>query len=261
MKTLALLIWLLGATAFAQTPLTASGLATFGGAAASGGGGGGGSCDSVFDSTTKVYLKLGEASGTRVDSSGNGNDAADSGSTGNTTGIIGNGINFTGSTHLTIANNSTVQCGAQDYSFSFWVKFNSVSGYPVMISKGNETLFWLNSSSKFAFVTNGGGGGSGATLTSATTATTGTWYFVVFTFKNSNTEKTIYINGVSEATVNSAGGGFTSGTVDLFVGGYSGGGYQVNAVMDEVALFKKVLSPTEISSLYNAGAGCRSSSY
>ena len=81
------------------------------------------------------------------------------------------------------------------------------------------------------------------------------WQHIVITQNISNNEKKIYVNGSLSATsTNSIN--VTGATYSLIIGGYSG--YNNSAYtgsIDQVRIFNKALSSSEVSKLYGNGAG------
>lgn len=246
-------------TVSAQTILEAPGLAAFSSTAVAGGGGG--ACDTI--TSASFYGRLDEASGTRADTSGNGNDLTVGGSPGSAAAVIGNGSTFTGPAIISHVSNSSLQCGAQDFSLTVWAKFTSTSGNQVIAAKGSEFILWLTGG-VIVFNSNGGSGGSGANLTSSATISSGTQYHILIVMKNTGVVKQIFVQSSGSYTSNgiaNAGGSFTSTSDDFTVGNYPGGSFPALGTIDEVGLFKALLTNVDATNLYNGGSGCRPSSF
>lgn len=91
-------------------------------------------------------------------------------------------------------------------------------------------------------------------LTVNTTLTVGTWYHIVLTYDGTNVEG--WINNVSQGTVASSGNGSAGSTTGFGLGfQYVGGGAFTSGLIDEVGVWGKKLSNTEIADLYNSGSG------
>ena len=85
---------------------------------------------------------------------------------------------------------------------------------------------------------------------SNTTAVAGTWYHVAAVKSGNNL--LMYVNGSLEST--SPFSSFTdTNSADLLFGSYTGQSTFLNGEIDEVELFNRALSASEIQAIYNAG--------
>ena len=76
------------------------------------------------------------------------------------------------------------------------------------------------------------------------------WHYIVFTYDGSN--KMIYVDGYPNTYPQATSGSFSSTTGALRMGRQpSGDARQVNGVIDEVRIYDRALSSSEISSYYN----------
>lgn len=64
---------------------------------------------------------------------------------------------------------------------------------------------------------------------------------------------TLYINGVSAGTASDTSTYTTPGTLEI--GGYAGTGSPFKSLEDEGGLWNRVLTSSEVSSLYSSGTG------
>ena len=102
------------------------------------------------------------------------------------------------------------------------------------------------------------GCGEGLALVGATTLSIGAWQHVALTI-DSVGNAVLYLNGVQEVAGNARGGILVSTGNDL-IGAYWAGGVISSAshfdgAIDELQIYNRVLSPSEISELFNAGQG------
>jgi hypothetical protein len=204
-----------------------------------------------------------------TDSSGNGYTLTNTNTVaGTASGKIGYGTDY-GTTNtnksLSVANNMTIDGGAM--SMSLWVKVRtelSTNGqrYTFIIqesaasdvkyeiyyeqrSDGNGIRLAFNRQSFFSYVFYKENYELG----------TSNWYHLVLTYNGSNT-LTAYINGTSQGTkateTNTA-----SGMSDYVSIGYDvlSNNYWSPVYMDEVYIWNKELSSTEVTALYNSGNG------
>ena len=148
-------------------------------------------------------------------------------------------------------------------TFSAWVRHTSYASnnnYTIaQISEGaNWGHLWLYISplgtalARRAVFHVGTGQGYAANAISTTELNDNTWYHLVATWdKNANTAK-LYVNGNLEATASvPAWGAVTSD----FYWGSGFNGYGVNGSIDEIGVWNRALSPTNVTSLFNSGTG------
>lgn len=232
---------------------------------------GGTSVESVFTSsmglTTSIaaYWKLDEASNTtRVDSTGSGQDLTDVNS--NTpagTGLINNGIAISNTANqiLTHADNAVLGIGAGvSFTISCW--YNQATFFGPIVTKwdtGNAALqdyfIWVDTNGNF-----GNGFFTFAAIDLSGTShkifsnvqASGSFHHIAAGFDNDTGTMWIQVdNGVriSKAIsgVRRTAAGFAVGN---FVTGAGNGG-----TVDEVGFWRRTLTTTEISELYNGGAG------
>jgi hypothetical protein len=228
---------------------------------AAGGGGWNTDCASIDDASLQAYWRLDEASGTRSDTKGS-NHLTDNNTVTAAAGIIGNCAEFTKANNesLTVADSAAVSGGDFDWSMSVWIKLKSKSTSMGIVSKwnsgGNEwILFYDPGSDRFRFIW-------GGTLVANALGAPAldTWYHVVITHNTATDILKIRVNDNNALEdVQGSGGAFPAdGTSPLEIGSYSSANF-FDGFVDELLITKKVLSATEITKLYFAGAGCRPS--
>jgi hypothetical protein len=203
------------------------------------------------------YYKLEEASGSAADAAGS-NTGTVTGSPYSATGKIGSAYNFNGTTEY-------VQCGtgiatalnSSDFSVSLWINPDA------LISNPNYTSFiWNGSTEGFRIyyyngdlifgTLNAGGGWQSSTYT--TTLSASTWYHVVATCVNGGAMK-LYVNG------SDVGSAATSDGMNAIAGNFNiatnatAAGQWFDGTIDEIGVWDKVLTSTEVTDLYNSGSG------
>lgn len=223
------------------------------------------------------YWKLNEASGTRADSHG-ANNLTDSGGTTSATGKIGDAAHFvaTESDDLSIADNATLAFTTA-LSVSFWLKQTDLALLRTFVGK------WTYATDGEWTITAGAGAGGNDAgdirIHLATTATdpgtncdmrfndvgmtAGSWFHVVVVYDGSlsgdanrlkvwvnNTAKTLTVGaGAVPATLRNGG-------ATLYLGRWGGTLTRYyNGDMDEVGLWNRALTSTEVGILYNSGNG------
>lgn len=205
-----------------------------------------------------AYWGLGEASGTRADATGNGNDLSPSGTPGNTTGVIGSGVQLVGasSQYLTRAKASLSAgfTGYASHTLTFWMNSptwttttyfiishrNATGGAFSMTNSGGAGLFYHYLSSAFSPITLSASGNNTTT-------------FFAVGYNAATGKQFVSVNGgaltESSRTFTNNGGDFSIG-YDT-----SGGLAKFNGWIDEVGFWTRALSLAEIQQLYNSGAG------
>jgi hypothetical protein len=216
------------------------------------------------------YWKLDETSGTRNDSWGS-NHLTDNNTVTSATGIQGNDAVFVraNSEYLSCASNSTLEMSSVSFTIAAWVKLTTVpsSGSGIeysLVTKDSAsgrdyTLCYVATAGSFGgfrFYVSGGGSGVVETGVPATAAV---WYFVVAWYDNG----IIYIRVNDLSTSSLAAPTPVVSNTEFRIGArqYSTNQDFADAEIDEVGLWKRVLSPAEITQLYNGGAGLPFSSW
>src|SRR6185436_18024947 len=210
-----------------------------------------------------AYWKMDEASGTRIDATGRGNDLADNNGVGQTTGKISNAAQFTvaNNKYLSHPDNSDLSTGDIDFTIAGWVyldNLGTVSFNPTIFAKWINTpeeyeygLEYNHTSQRLRFYISGNG-------TSATTIdangfgpiATGQWYFFVTWHDAVNNKVGISLNNVSD-TIDYSGGGYNSSNPFVLGATNKGTSNYRDGRIDEVGFWKRLLTADERAALYN----------
>lgn len=201
------------------------------------------------------YWKFDEASGNASDSTANAYTLTNQNSTAYTTGKLNNGISLVAASSKYFSR--TNQYNAAAGSVSFWVKLTTNASV-----KGSENSFvcWDNNSgSQGVYITQAqasnkityGFGAGGVQLTGTTALVISTWYHIVAVWDATST--ILYVNGVADVT--GAAVTYANGNTTIYVGTDSSGGQTrfCNGVIDELGIWSRKLTSTEVTSLYNSG--------
>ena len=212
------------------------------------------------------YWELDEASGTRIDSNDlNKNHLTDNNTVTQNTGKVGSAAEFTllNSEYLTRASNASLQTGDIDQTICAWVYLNSkpagtmrIAGKTDNTTGAGYAIDWQNAADRFSFrMWQAGGGASLNAIASHFGAPAlSTWYFVVARFDSVSGNGIITVNdGTKSATAKSASPG--SDTVAFAIGANGDGTAFFDGRIDQVGLWKRYLTDTEVTFLYNNGAG------
>jgi len=220
------------------------------------------------DQTCIGYWKLDEQGGnTARDSSlGSGINLTDNANTPSGTGKVGKDAVFTAASSQDFNTSTTASTnlspGTTDLSFSMWLNFtsfpgsglqyvlfngasgNSDPGYDLRVIPGSELEILL-------------GDGTSRQFCTSAALSTSTWYNVVVTMSRAG-NMVMYINGSSSCSVSISGyngENIIHSTSAFNLGGVGIAAEYIDSAMDEVAVWQRALSTTEVTDIYNSGSG------
>jgi hypothetical protein len=202
------------------------------------------------------YWRFNDSTSPYADSIGGNNGHCAAGScpwTAN--GKVGGALDFDANSYVLVPSANSVRPSL--FSVSFWVKLkNDVTDPQYIFVEGINGMgykIYLASPNTLVFVSEDNTPGGGGTI--ITPINVGEWIYVTLT--RNTTNMSIYKNGVVAASMVPTVGVQSYNPTDLYIGGSSPWytGRLSNIVLDELALFNRPLSTTEIQSLYNGGAG------
>lgn len=210
--------------------------------------------------------KLDESSGNATDSVGS-NTLTNVNTVTYSAGKINNGANLVSasSQRLTAGNVFQWQKG-QAVSISLWVKLASTGNNSIFLSNRVDSTIsgWeagILSTGKLRFLLSNATSDGYTDTTADPGLSSGTFYHIVFTTSNFGVPSTykIYVDAVSKAL--DAGSTHDGGT-NTYVGGvfqvgarYVSPALFLNGELDEVGIWERELTSTEVDQLYNSGAG------
>lgn len=213
-----------------------------------------------------AYWRLEEGGTTRYDCSKNGNHLTSNNGGTNRTGKVGLcATNLSASSqYLSIASNSTLVSSNLSFTLAFWACPQLVDATTRMcIAKttGFTTFDYYslydNSANGFVFaVSTNGTSAQRVVVAQGSSISANTWYFVVCWYDSVGKTINIKVNNGTTQTVNDAGGIFYgSSPLALFATGDGVTSHYMNGALDEVGIWHRVLTASEITFLYNSGAG------
>lgn len=242
----------------------------------------GGSNPITCDNNCRGWWKLNETSGTTAtDSSNNAKNGTYTNSPTWRSAIFGNGMNMirtdsqgSGVEHVVIADDSTLDFGTGSFAMEAWVMnrtdTNSITGtkHQAIISKmtGGSSpgyqLFLLDDGTIGGYVGHSDNSTTNAISAGATYKADNTWHHLVF-IRDVDNGLLLYIDGALAAS-NTASSGKTanvSSDRDLMIGAQPGGASPsspfnpsaYNGIIDDVRIYNRVLTSSEIISHYVAG--------
>jgi hypothetical protein len=201
--------------------------------------------DSLIPDITTGLVAHYEFEGDKTDSSTNGYDlASDINDFTYGTGMSGQGAVVAAGTRLKTADNAISQNGAVTYSF--WMQSSQTTAWGLLASYATPSAWSFNNA---LFGNDLLEIGTGDTYTSSTGINgahlDGSWHHIVVSSDGSGTVE-YYFDGVSKGT--------TSATLTLesnFYLGDFGGGKNFTGSLDELRIYNRALSATDIQELYN----------
>lgn len=207
----------------------------------------------AVDNSLVGHWRLDEGSGTTaLDSSGNGNTGTLTNSPTWTTGRLGGGVSFDGSSKYITMGSSAVLSPASELTLGVWVYPTSNNTYdPILVrwngpaDKRSYALDIYNGTLRF-HLANDCLVGSIVTLTDVSTITLNTWTYVSATFDG--TTMKLYRNGDPVASAGSAGICVSNATTELGGDTISPGYFRGS--LDEARIYDRALSQKEIVDLY-----------
>ena len=211
------------------------------------------------------YWSLDDASGTTAtDHSGQGNTGTLTNGPTWVDGKKGGALDFDGSNDYVTLPSSASFKGQDTATVSLWYKpdqnpSEEAGIYYESTSDSNYTRlgFFHNTSGDLAAVSRDSETGSAYAINQSDFFSAGEWYHLVMTYDAVSDEFILYTDG-SQAGINTVSKGAFSGTspgTSVVIGRYPSTytpGY-VNGQIDDVRIYNRALSATDISALYNSG--------
>jgi len=170
-------------------------------------------------------------------------------------GKVGGALEFRGLDSYVNCQNAALFDVTDAVSVAAWVNINTVpTDWTAIAAKGNDAwrLSTVFSTTRMHF------GVTGIpdhwSIDGDTEVTPGYWHYVVGTYDGTNIR--IFVDGVEDAEPVPYDGGITTNQDDVWIGGNSDKpGREFDGLIDEVALWNRALTVTEIDGLFNDGMG------
>lgn len=204
---------------------------------------------------------------TLVDSSGNANSgtthygANATGMDCTTMGKFGTNCTFDGvDDYVSIPDNTPLRMQSHSLTGTAWIKAAPTSPHDVILSKGASSStvagYWFSVTSVGKldlYISDGTNyivldGGTYATSTAV--VADGTWHHVGFTW-NPNRGVEFYVDGRLDSFHPATASTSIEGNTILLVGGWSSSTFTVSGSLDDVRIYNRALSPSEVTQLYN----------
>jgi len=178
-------------------------------------------------------------------------------------GFVGGAQQFDGiNNEVVVAANAGLNWSAtQSFTVEFWMKNNSCTGQQAVTGRddaSNSLHWWVgceNGNAAF-YLVDKGGVGIGSELFGTSNVADGNWHHVVAIRDAYTNTNQLIVDGIEEARVSiSYSTGFDSTSAELNIGWLNNGvgDYHFGGLIDEVAIFNRVLPLAVISRHYNDG--------
>lgn len=207
----------------------------------------------VTTTNLEAYYKFDETSGTTATDAENSNDLTITGCTVNQTGKLTKAYDFDGTNDYVSGTITNLPIGSTARSVNMWVYSHDVGNYIDFFTYGTAATnqlfhFRQNNDATIWFQD------QGTTVNSTGTLTVNTWHMVTMTFDGTDTVK-LYIDGSEDGSSASFSSVNTGTTYGANIGRYPTGAEYWNGLIDEVSVWSRALSASDISDLYNSGSG------
>jgi hypothetical protein len=217
----------------------------------SNGGGGGEETANYYSNISEAmadgvigYWKMDETSGnTSIDETGTQN-----GTSSNTTIIDGkNGFgkcrSYSGTNSWT--NITGFTSATQSYTFGFWMYFNNTANCYYFDTQSGRFLLGVQTNTLRIY--------DGAWRDYTYGHSTGTWLYVVNVLNGAANTADLYINGIHQG-IQVSWAGINIGGTTRIASRYPGASQWYNGYLDDLAIWNRALSASEISNIYNSNA-------
>jgi hypothetical protein len=208
-----------------------------------------------------AHWSLEEASGGRADDIGS-NTLTDNNTVTQNPGLVGNAAQFTAANteYLSIVDNTALSMGDIDFAIAFWVYLDSKGADRGLVAKWSATegeyrIYYTSGSDRFRFdIRQPDNAASVAVVANIFgSPSIATWYFIhAWHDSVANTINIQVNNGTPNTTAVSVGVRDSTAAFEI---GRHASGQPHNGRIDQVGVWKRTLTSTERSTLYNGGAG------
>jgi hypothetical protein len=175
-----------------------------------------------------------------------GPDVDEQGATVGGGGKVGNAMNMPepSSSFATILDNQIFHTSSGSVEFWFSAALFSPTADTIILDKLNDYKIYVDTSNNLHALVDGS-----LDLTSVSAMITGDkWHFVVLTWDGS--DSWLYLDGDE---IDSKSGSVSVGSEDIYIGTFEGLGYNYAGLFDELAIYNRALTPTEITEHYTLG--------
>lgn len=204
------------------------------------------------------YWKLDEASGNAEDSHGS-NDGTVSGCTYGETGILNDAYSFDGNDYIDMPSSNTIfGANPDEWSVNLWIKTSTTADDHIWSAYENVKhpgLIRIDASADI--VVDIYDGSTNTQLKKAGTYNDNAWHMLTMTVDKNADSIHLYVDGVDEDddTLPSITDYTNDDNIQIGRYPFSGGGGYYEGIVDEISAWDKTLTSSDVSDLYNSGAG------
>jgi hypothetical protein len=185
------------------------------------------------------------------------NTLTNNNSVGTTTGKVGTAGTFTsaGGKYLSHADSAALSTGDIDFTIAAWVNLTAAGEKGIVNKWTGELLLYRDSDGHvYLFVRKADDSGNALVGTSGTLAADSAWHHVVAWHDSVNNLLGVSVDAGTADTA-SYSAGVRDSANNWVIGATTGTANPWDGSLNQVAFWKRVLTGTERTSLYNAGAG------
>jgi len=179
--------------------------------------------------------------------SSNGTDTAITYNT--TNGKFAQGAGFSGVSNSLIGIAFPFSTSVADFTINTWVNYSSITGGTgenIVISAGGNGVISLAYSTSAIFIQSY----TGASFSINYSLSTGSWHMLTSVFTASTGVTEVFVDGASIGTLTNAGSSTTTTTAHIGIYQNQTTTYNYNGAIDDLAIFSRKLTSTEVSNLY-----------
>jgi|SRR5688572_30675063 len=203
-----------------------------------------------------AHWRLDEASGVRADAHGS-NSLGDINTVGQAAGKIGNAASFVAANEesLSIADNAALSMGDIDFTIAGWVRFDTLAGAGLVgkwATDSYEYLIYFDGTNLRFHVSDDGT--SNVSVVNSASISANTWYFFVAWHDAVANTLNISVNDNAAASAAHSTGVY-DGAASLYFGRNEEGLTYLNGRLDAISIWKRLLTASERTQLYNSGNG------
>ena len=201
------------------------------------------------------YWTLDEASGTRSDSVvASGNDLTDNNTVGSATGIFNNAASFVAANNESLNNAALAALIGADAAITItaWVNFSDGLRHTIVDSGGDGDIYLRAGQDPNGAQFTVKGFTVSAGVASGSIPSQGVWYLLIASYDPATDTASVSVDAGTPAT---ASGGPNGTPADFIIGNRTGNIDPMQGLIDEAAIWSRVLTAQERTDLYNGGVG------
>jgi hypothetical protein len=214
---------------------------------------GGGGTSSLLTGLV-AYYKLNERTGTNANDTVNNHDGTTTNATINQTGKLDRAYSFDANgDYVTLPDHADLQMNTSDFSIACWVNLTGGDASWRGIIGGEVGSFAMGTYGASPPILQIAKVDAAGSTASTLQVSTGSWHFICISFDTDATTNNavLYVDGNTQTiTFNND---YTTNASTNIIGGIKSNTNLWYGLIDEVGIWKRSLTPTEVASLYNSG--------